>query len=65
MSKYIFTNPAGGGGMLYRLGEHVVYLLPPGDQENVLTLTKLLRVKSINDYFFCHWGVFGTCNVTQ
>ena len=37
--------------MLYRLGEHVVYSLPPGGQENVLTLTKLLRVKSINDYY--------------
>lgn len=51
-----FTNPAGGGGMLYRLGEHVVYLLPPGGQENVLTLTKLLRVKSINDYYLFATG---------
>ena len=51
-----FTNPAKGGGMLYRLGEHVVYSLPPGGQENVLTVTKLLRVKSIKDYYLFATG---------
>ena len=44
--------------MLYRLGEHIVYSLPPGDQEKILTLTKLVRVKVSNEY---HLFATGDC----
>lgn len=37
-----FTYPAQSGGILFRLGEHIVYSLLPGGEEKILTLTKLL-----------------------
>lgn len=35
--------------MLYRLGEHIIYTLPSNGQEQLLTLTKLVRTKLKRD----------------
>lgn len=53
-----FTYPAQSGGILFRLGEHIVYSLLPGGEEKILTLTKLTRVKVNNE---CHLFATGEC----
>ena len=53
-----FTSPDKGGGMLYRLGENIVYTLPSNGQEKLFTLTELVRIKLNEKY---HLFAIGDC----